>query len=60
MYYATEGGKLLYTADLVKENLIEPGEYDEFTIEWDEDGYAKVFKGEGKDKVQLYPETDEK
>ncbi len=53
LYYATEGGKL-YTADLVKENLIEPGEYKGFEINW-EDGYAKVFK----DEDQLYPETDE-
>ncbi|MFY9482745.1 MAG: prepilin-type N-terminal cleavage/methylation domain-containing protein, partial [Tissierellaceae bacterium] len=49
LYYATEGGKL-YTADLVKKKLIEPGKYDEFKIKL-EDGYAKVFKGDGEDEV---------
>ena len=57
LYYATEGVQLDTPEELVEENLIEPGDYD-FTIDWT-DGYAKVFKGEGKDKVQLYPEKGE-
>ncbi|MGB4352261.1 MAG: prepilin-type N-terminal cleavage/methylation domain-containing protein [Tissierellaceae bacterium] len=58
LYYATEGDQLTDPGDLVEKKLIEPGEYD-FTIGWDEEGeFAIVYKGEGDDKVPLYPETD--
>ena len=59
LYYATEGVQLDKPEKLVEENLIEPGDYDEFTIVWDhQDGdFAKVFKNYGEDdEVQLYPE----
>lgn len=61
LYYATEGGQLEDPNHLVEENLIEPGEYGDFKIEWDEDGdFAKVFKNYGEDdEVQLYPEKGE-
>lgn len=63
LYYATEGVQLEGNPEvLVEKDLIEPGDYDEFTIVWDhQDGdFAKVFKNyEEDDEVQLYPETDE-
>ena len=60
LYYATEG-ELPDLNVLVDNKLIEPGKYDGFEIEWDEEGdFAKVIKKYGENnEVQLYPEKGE-